>query len=769
MVDELFGVDAANTLMTLTGGIAAIAALGYLAAALGRGPAWQRAVWQMVLLAILGLGAAELAGPSACVTHFARAWQTSGVAEAWRAPLRRDETESLSVGIWGLQEDAFAETLPAPLVSTDELCPIGLEPPEPVAAEPAVAGGAIALPTIDRALVPPALMSLPAIADEAASRAVSSAPLMTRSPLWDDGGGERQWAGHLALSQGLSGAEETSANASSFHALGSWFLVIWLVGALLLGLRALVGSALLVRFCRRLRPVQDDALAWSAYLVARRLGMRRSVRLLEAPGLTAPMACGIARPIVALPPGFADDYCAEEQQAMLAHELAHLRGADPLWQRLADWLAVAFWWHPLVWWVRRQWRAASEATADEASLVVDGGPELLAECLVALGGRVSGARPLGWIGMRGGFRSHLGRRVERLLSLGHARWRPPRRRLWVKIVVPVALVAVTILCTSWGRSETSYQGETGMNMVKHYWRQSLLGIAMLATFQAADQALASGASAADDSAAVAAAPEQEREKPRDGDRPREGEKRDGDRPREGEKRDGDRPRPEGERRDGDRPREGEKRDGDRPRPEGEKRDGDRPRPEGERRDGDRPKEGDRPKLDGDQERQLRHLTAAAENLEAAGLHDEAARVRREISERTGKRGGPDRPPVPREGGPRDKEPLRRPLVGGGGPPEILAVIRELQQEIAQLRREMADMRRMIPRGEGRHEGAPDFRPDDGRRPGGEERTDIKRPDIKRDGDRPRPDGERRDGDRPPPKKDRERGDREDAPAPREQQ
>ena len=123
-------------------------------------------------------------------------------------------------------------------------------------------------------------------------------------------------------------------------------------------------------------------------------------------------------------------------------------------------------------------------TADEASLVIAGGPELLAECLVALGGRVSGARPLGWVGMRGGFRSHLGRRVERLLSLGHARWRPPARRLWIKVVAPVVAVAVTILCTSWGRSETSYQGEADMNMVKHYWRQSLLGVPMLATLQA---------------------------------------------------------------------------------------------------------------------------------------------------------------------------------------------------------------------------------------------------------------------------------------------
>jgi beta-lactamase regulating signal transducer with metallopeptidase domain len=533
-----------------------------------------------------------------------------------------------------------------------------------------------------------------------------------------------------------------------------WFLAVWAIGAAALGLRALIGSVLLLRFCRRLRPVCDDALAWSAYLVARRLGMRRTVRLREAAGLTAPMACGIARPIVALPPGFADDYGVEEQQAMLAHELAHLHGIDPLWQRLADWLAVILWWHPAVWWARRQWRAASEAAADEASLVIASGPELLAGCLVALGGRVSGVRPLGWVGMRGGFRSHLGRRVERLLSLGHSRWRPPARLVWMKLAVPALAVAATILGTSWARFETSYQGEANMQMVKHYWRQSLLGVAMLATFPAADQARGDDAPAPGSVEAVAAAPDQERE--------------------------GDKPRPEGEKRDGDRPREGEKRDGDRPRPEGEKRDGDRPR-EGEKRDGDRPPLRDKERGDADIDRQIRHLMAAADNLEAAGRREEASRIRREAEllraggERP-KEGGPrdgdrpregdrprdgDRPRFegdrPREGAPKEG---RRPGDGfvrpgdgfvrpgvPGAPGELMEMMRRMQEEIAILRREMAEMRRMLPDrprdGDGRRpEGRPDFRPD------GERKRDVlpdRDPEPKRD--RVEPNREREGGER----------------------
>src|SRR4029077_4300659 len=83
-----------------------------------------------------------------------------------------------------------------------------------------------------------------------------------------------------------------------------WFVVIWvLVVAALAILRAGVGGLLQWRFSRRLRPLHDDALAWSVYVISRRLGLRRPVRLCEAASLTSPMAWGVARPRIALPPG----------------------------------------------------------------------------------------------------------------------------------------------------------------------------------------------------------------------------------------------------------------------------------------------------------------------------------------------------------------------------------------------------------------------------------------------------------------------------------
>ena len=53
------------------------------------------------------------------------------------------------------------------------------------------------------------------------------------------------------------------------------------------------------------------------------------------------------------------------QMFTLAHELAHLAARDPFWCLVADGAAAMLWWHPAVWWLRRQSQLASELAADE--------------------------------------------------------------------------------------------------------------------------------------------------------------------------------------------------------------------------------------------------------------------------------------------------------------------------------------------------------------------------------------------------------------------
>ncbi|HTH46963.1 MAG TPA: M56 family metallopeptidase [Candidatus Limnocylindria bacterium] len=210
-----------------------------------------------------------------------------------------------------------------------------------------------------------------------------------------------------------------------------WPLQLWLAGFATLLFRA-TALRFWLGFTASRRPrVTDAGLLNRVENLRRCVGLRR-VRVLAWPGLRSPIAFGTLQPTIALPADFVERFSHEAQEAMLAHELAHLAAGDPFWLAVADAVLALAWWHPAVWWARQQLRAASEATADEASALVPGGRVALAESLVTFGREL--AAP-GWtrgLGVAGdGLKSQLARRVTALLRPA-GEWRAVRpARLWL--------------------------------------------------------------------------------------------------------------------------------------------------------------------------------------------------------------------------------------------------------------------------------------------------------------------------------------------------
>ena len=249
----------------------------------------------------------------------------------------------------------------------------------------------------------------------------------------------------------LSPREATAVPAPPPPSARWWPGGLWLAGSGLLLARFVVARFLLLVAGGRRRRVADDALRGQVERIRHRLGLRRRVRLAECPGLRSPIAFGVLRPTIGLPARFRDAFPSAQREAMLAHEVAHLAARDPLWHGLAEVVTAALWWQPLVWWARRQLHAASESAADEASLVVEDGPCALAECLVNLGKRLDRRRALVWLGVEGGgYRSGLGRRVQRLLELDGAAWRPVTwNAKLVLLVSPCVVAALTVAVAAW--------------------------------------------------------------------------------------------------------------------------------------------------------------------------------------------------------------------------------------------------------------------------------------------------------------------------------
>lgn len=281
----------------------------------------------------------------------------------------------------------------------------------------------------------------------------------------------------IPVSAPVADRPRLSKDASPYLGMVAW---VWLFGmGMFLG-RIVLGRGMLLMMCRRGKMVDDPELLQRMHDLAGRLGIQGRIWVMEFRRLKGPVAFGLARKIVGLPPGVDRQYSRAQQEVIFAHELAHLAARDHWWQLLAEVAVAVLWWHPLVWLARRRLQDASETAADESSLLIQNGPPTLAECLLALGKRFEAKPGLGWLNIGGqGFRSGLGRRVQRLFELSGSAWRPVGRvqTAFAWTLCPAALVLGTVLCSGWLSPAAAMKGT---NMKNPMWKRSLPAFAVLA-------------------------------------------------------------------------------------------------------------------------------------------------------------------------------------------------------------------------------------------------------------------------------------------------
>lgn len=251
-----------------------------------------------------------------------------------------------------------------------------------------------------------------------------------------------------AIPPSHSSTDAASSTSSGEASAAWWPLFLWCGGTALLLVRSAAARCWVARRVAHLGGPGPELTA-SAGRLARLVGLR-DLKVVEWPGLVAPLAWGVRRPSLALPAGFAS-FSHLERDAMLMHELAHLAARDPFWMGLAEVICAAFWWHPGVWWVRRRLQFASEANADRASALIPGGPTALAESLVKLARRMSSPTASWMLSATGrGMNSDLGRRVTALLNLNTSEGRLDWRAGWVLWFAALASAGfVTVSFRSW--------------------------------------------------------------------------------------------------------------------------------------------------------------------------------------------------------------------------------------------------------------------------------------------------------------------------------
>jgi beta-lactamase regulating signal transducer with metallopeptidase domain len=212
----------------------------------------------------------------------------------------------------------------------------------------------------------------------------------------------------------------TTGESSPLLAKLPWLLVaLWLVGTGVGLLRLVLGWRRAGRKWIRPATPASTGLRQTVSHVAERLGLRRPVRVLESPFVPSPLVLGVVRPLLVLPRGMSEKLSPEQLEAVLAHELDHVRRHDPS-ANLAQYLVeTLFFFHPAARWLSSRVRMEREHCCDDTAVRLCGNARLYSGALLEL-------EELRQEGLALGAGAHpLAARVRRLL--GHAPVETPRK------------------------------------------------------------------------------------------------------------------------------------------------------------------------------------------------------------------------------------------------------------------------------------------------------------------------------------------------------
>jgi beta-lactamase regulating signal transducer with metallopeptidase domain len=192
-------------------------------------------------------------------------------------------------------------------------------------------------------------------------------------------------------------------------------MLIWLAGVTMLSLRLLTGWLWVQRLrTHGVSPVNEGCRRLAARL-SRRLHISRAITLLESTLVDVPTVVGFLKPVVLLPASALGGLTPQQLEAILAHELAHIRRHDYLVNLLQTLVETVLFYHPAVWWVSRRIRIERENCCDDLAVSLCGDPVAYATALADLEALRSGPAPDHHIAMAATGGSLL-LRVRRLLG-----------------------------------------------------------------------------------------------------------------------------------------------------------------------------------------------------------------------------------------------------------------------------------------------------------------------------------------------------------------
>jgi beta-lactamase regulating signal transducer with metallopeptidase domain len=162
-----------------------------------------------------------------------------------------------------------------------------------------------------------------------------------------------------------------------------WVLPVWCGGVMMCSLRMLWGYRRIASL-RRAAESPTESLTAIVSALARRLGLTRLVDVRITRAAESPGVVGWLRPVILVPAATIAGLTPEQLEAVLAHELAHIRRYDYVVNAAQVLIETLLFYHPAVWWVSARIRRERELCCDDLAVGCCGDAVCYARALTRL-------------------------------------------------------------------------------------------------------------------------------------------------------------------------------------------------------------------------------------------------------------------------------------------------------------------------------------------------------------------------------------------------
>ena len=234
------------------------------------------------------------------------------------------------------------------------------------------------------------------------------------------------------------------AITSSGYSVKRTLLVTWMIGTLGVVLWIVAGWVRLRHLIQHSRESTDSTLQSSCQKISLALHVTRRVRIMISDRTMMPLVIGSRSATLILPSTFTQ-WESTRQQAVLAHELGHIKRYDCATQLLGHLLCAAYWFHPLSWFINRKLQSEAEAACDDLAIRTGSEPNQYAEHLLNIARSLRGLRVLSGTAAQMAGRSKLEKRLQLILAAGTDRTQPSRN--WVLLCSTATIVGALVFST----------------------------------------------------------------------------------------------------------------------------------------------------------------------------------------------------------------------------------------------------------------------------------------------------------------------------------